>query len=151
MRDEFKYDVFLSHSAKDKAVVRPLAERLRADGVKVWFDEWVLKPGDSLSSGERARVRASKFEEGLERSRVFPLAHRMGEGARRAGESCMSANAFGSDWAQLESGTLRTGQRPFRDLLNKERRFLPLRLDDASPRSWTSRCRPRAFSTTSSS
>ena len=26
------YDVFLSHSAKDKAVVRPLAERLRADG-----------------------------------------------------------------------------------------------------------------------
>ena len=31
----------------------------------------------------------------------------------------------------MESGTLRTGQRPFRDPLNKERRFLPLRLDDA--------------------
>ena len=44
---------------------------------------------------------------------------------------CLSAHAFGSDWAQLESGTLRTGQRPFRDPLNKERRFLPLRLDDA--------------------
>lgn len=42
MPDEFAYDVFLSHSAKDKAVVRPLAERLRADGVKVWFDEWAL-------------------------------------------------------------------------------------------------------------
>ena len=28
----FPYDVFLSHSAKDKAVVRPLAERLRQDG-----------------------------------------------------------------------------------------------------------------------
>ncbi len=26
------YDVFLSHSAQDKAVVRPLAERLRQDG-----------------------------------------------------------------------------------------------------------------------
>ena len=38
----------------------------------------------------------------------------------------MSANAFGSDWAQLESGTFR-----FCDPLNKERRFLPLRLDDA--------------------
>ena len=38
----------------------------------------------------------------------------------------MSAHAFGSDWAQLESGTFR-----FRDPLNKERRFLPLRLDDA--------------------
>ena len=34
MPDEFPYDVFLSHSAKDKAVVRPLAERLGADGVK---------------------------------------------------------------------------------------------------------------------
>ena len=39
---------------------------------------------------------------------------------------CLSANAFGSDWAQLESGTFR-----FRDPLNKERRFLPLRLDNA--------------------
>ena len=36
-----------------------------------------------------------------------------------------SANAFGSDWAQLESGTFR-----FRHPLNKERRFLPQRLDD---------------------
>jgi hypothetical protein len=38
----------------------------------------------------------------------------------------MSANAFGSDWAHLEAGTFR-----FRDPLNKERRFIPLRLDDA--------------------
>ena len=103
MPDSFPYDVFLSHSAKDKAVVRPLAERLRADGVKVWFDEWVLKPGDSIPA---------KIEEGLERSRVLVL--------------CMSASAFGSDWAQLESGTFR-----FRDPQNQERRFLPLRLDDA--------------------
>ena len=48
MPSEFQYDVFLSHSAKDKAVVRPLAERLRQDGLKVWFDEWVFKPGDSI-------------------------------------------------------------------------------------------------------
>ena len=33
----FSYDIFLSHSAKDKAVVRPLAERLRQDGRKVPF------------------------------------------------------------------------------------------------------------------
>ena len=38
----------------------------------------------------------------------------------------MSANAFGSDWAALEAGTFR-----FRDPLNQERRFIPLRLDDA--------------------
>lgn len=103
MAADFQYDVFLSHSAKDKAVVRPLAERLRDDGLNVWFDEWVLKAGDSIPA---------KIEEGLEHSRVLLL--------------CMSANAFGSDWAQLEAGTFR-----FRDPLNKERRFIPLRLDDA--------------------
>ena len=32
MPDEFQFDVFLSHSAKDKVAVRPLAERLRQDG-----------------------------------------------------------------------------------------------------------------------
>ena len=90
MPDEFQFDVFLSPSAKDKAVVRPLAERLRADGVKVWFDEWVLKPGDSI---EKNQSKTAKIEEGLERSRVLGL--------------CMSAHAFGSDWAQLESGMFR--------------------------------------------
>src|SRR5687768_10514609 len=104
MADAFQYDVFLNHSAKDKAVVRPLAERLRKDGLKVWFDEWVLKAGDSIPA---------KIEEGLEHSRVLVL--------------CMSANAFGSDWAQLESHTFR-----FRDPLNKGRRFIPVRLDGAS-------------------
>ena len=69
----------------------------------MWFDEWVLKPGDNIPA---------KIEDGLEHSRVLVL--------------CMSANAFGSDWAQLEAGTFR-----FRDPLNKERRFIPLRLDDA--------------------
>lgn len=102
MADQFNYDVFLSLRSQDKAIVRPLAERLRADGLRVWFDEWVLKPGDSIPA---------KIEEGLEHSRVLVL--------------CMSANAFDSDWAQLESGTFR-----FRDPLNKERRFIPLRLDD---------------------
>jgi len=103
MTDEFDYDVFLSYSSKDKKVVRDVADRLLKDGVKVWFDEWVLKPGDHVPS---------KVEEGLEHSRVLVF--------------CMSANAFGSDWAHLESGTFR-----FRDPLNKKRRFIPLRLDEA--------------------
>ena len=51
MPGEFLYDVFLSQSAKDKrskpptlmhdtggnAVVRDVAERLRNDGLRVWF------------------------------------------------------------------------------------------------------------------
>ena len=101
MAEHFNYDVFLSHSSKDKAIVRDVAERLQADGLRVWFDEWILKPGDSIPS---------KIDEGLEQSRVLVL--------------CMSAQAFGSEWAQLESYTFR-----FRDPLNQERRFLPLRMD----------------------
>ena len=34
MADAFEYDLFLNHSAKDKAVVRPPAERLRKDGLE---------------------------------------------------------------------------------------------------------------------
>ena len=90
MPDEFQYDVFLSHSTKDKAVVCAVAEKLRADALRVWFDEWVLKAGDSIPA---------KIEAGLEKSRALVL--------------CMSANAFGSDWAHLEAGTFR-----FRDPLN---------------------------------
>jgi small GTP-binding protein len=100
--ESFTHDVFLSHSSKDKAVVRELAERLRGDGVRVWFDEWEMKLGDSIPS---------KIESALELSRVLIL--------------CMSKNAFGSDWAALESQTFR-----FRDPLNKQRRFIPVRLDD---------------------
>ncbi len=112
MSDTFQYDVFLSHSAKDKDIVRPLAERLRADGLRVWFEEWEIPPAVPLAQrmGEGSGVRAAKIESGLEHSRVLVL--------------CLSANALGSDWAQLESGTFR-----FRDPLNTERRFIPLRLD----------------------
>jgi hypothetical protein len=34
MPNEFQHDVFLSHSAKDMAVVRPLADRLRKNGLR---------------------------------------------------------------------------------------------------------------------
>lgn len=39
MTETFTYDVFISHSAKDKPVARELAERLKRDGLRVWFDE----------------------------------------------------------------------------------------------------------------
>lgn len=94
MDELFRYVIFLSHSSKDEAVVRPLVERLRKDLFKVWFDDLA---GNSIPT---------MLEEGLERLRVLVL--------------CMSANAFASDWAQLESRTFR-----FRDPLIKERRFFP--------------------------
>ena len=99
---QFKFDVFISYSSRDKAIVHPIAERLKDDGLRVWLDDWEIKPGDNIPH---------KIEEGLEHSGVLVF--------------CMSANAFGSDWTALESQTFR-----FRDPLNKKRRFIPLRLDN---------------------
>jgi len=70
----FLYDVFLNHSSQDKSIVRAVAEQLKNDGLRVWFDEWILKPGDSI---------LARIEEGLEQSRVLVL--------------FMSAHAFGSN------------------------------------------------------
>jgi hypothetical protein len=87
--ETFPYDVFLSHSAKDQAVVRPLEERLRTDGLKVWFDEWVLKPGDSIPA---------KIEEGLEHSRVLVL--------------CLSAQAFWVGLGAVANGPSTINSQP---------------------------------------
>ena len=44
-----KYDVFISHSSEDKdSFVRPLVIELQQLGIKVWYDEFELKLGDSL-------------------------------------------------------------------------------------------------------
>ncbi len=48
--------VYLAHASEDKALVRPIAEYLIANGIDVWFDEWEIEPGDSLRQ---------KMEEGL--------------------------------------------------------------------------------------
>ena len=46
MANDFQFDVFLSHNQADKPRVRPLAERLKGAGLRVWLDEWVIQPGD---------------------------------------------------------------------------------------------------------
>ena len=102
MSKDFKYDVFLSHSGKDKPIVRELAQRLKDDGLHVWFDEWEIRPGDSI---------VSKVDQALEESRTLVLA--------------MSAGTFGSDWTMLEHHTW-----IFLDPSNEDRRFIPVRLDD---------------------
>lgn len=43
------YDFFISHASEDKdSFVRPLANALAALGMKIWYDEFSLKIGDSL-------------------------------------------------------------------------------------------------------
>lgn len=104
MSTAFQYDVFLSHNRADKPRVRALAGRLRSAGLRVWFDEWVIKPGDDIYLS---------IERGLEAARVKVL--------------CLSPDALGSDWVALERSTVL-----FRDPTNTGRRFVPLLLADCN-------------------
>lgn len=75
-----EFDVFISHASEDKdEIVRPLAHALRERGLEVWYDEFVLKIGDSL----RRRV-----DEGISRSRF--------------GLVILSRSFFAKDWPQHE-------------------------------------------------
>ena len=110
MAETFTYDVFISHSSKDKPAARELAERLRRDGLRVWpgvfEDEWEIKPGDAI---------LLKIQEGLEQSRTLVLV--------------MSQHASASEWVTFEHHSVL-----FRDPTNQQRRFIPVRLDDAEIR-----------------
>lgn len=99
----YKFDVFISYSSKDRELVLPIAERLRSDRLRVWFDKWEIRPGAHINA---------KIEAGLNTSRRLVF--------------FMSANAFGSSWTKLESSAYR-----FRDPLNEDLAFLPVRLDEA--------------------
>ncbi|HXY37213.1 MAG TPA: TIR domain-containing protein, partial [Planctomycetaceae bacterium] len=102
MATSFQYDVFLSHSSVDKAAVLELAERLKGDGLRVWLDVWVIQPGDQISV---------MVDRGLAASRRVVLV--------------MSAAALDSEWVTREFHTI-----VFRDPINRQRRLIPLLLDD---------------------
>jgi hypothetical protein len=103
MNREYAFDVFLSHRAQDKPRVRAIAENLREAGLRVWFDEWVVRPGDDIYLA---------IERGLEQSRTLVL--------------CLSRAAIDSAWVDLERSSAL-----FRDPTNTERRFVPLLLEEA--------------------
>jgi hypothetical protein len=79
MAQEFDHDVFLSHNSKDKSAVRALVERLRNDGVRVWFDETSIATGEHIGAA---------LERGLQTSRHIVL--------------IMSPHTFASDWVTAE-------------------------------------------------
>jgi hypothetical protein len=57
-----RYDVFISHASEDKdEFVRPLKQKLEALGLRVWFDESSMKPGDSLRQEIDRGLASSDF------------------------------------------------------------------------------------------
>jgi len=102
--DNFEFDVFLSHNSADKRVVRRLAELLKQAGFTVWLDEWNIAYGDLIPV---------KVQDGIERSRVLML--------------CISSKALESGWVTLEHATA-----IHRDPANRQRRFIPIQIDDCT-------------------
>ncbi|EOR02192.1 TIR domain-containing protein [Acinetobacter sp. ANC 3926] len=77
---EVEYDLFISHASEDKEdFVRPLAETLQQLGIKVWYDEFSLRVGDSLRR---------KIDSGLKNSRY--------------GTVVLSEAFIKKDWTQYE-------------------------------------------------
>lgn len=74
------YDVFISHASEDKdSFVREFAEKLMASRIEVWYDEYSLKPGDSLRR---------EIDKGLSKSRF--------------GIVVFSKHFFSKQWTQYE-------------------------------------------------
>jgi len=57
-----EWDIFISHASEDKeSFVHPLAEELTRLGLRVWYDKFTLKLGDSLREKIDYGLRYSRF------------------------------------------------------------------------------------------
>lgn len=93
------YDVFICHASEDKDnFVRPLAEHLKQQHIDVWYDEFSLSVGDSLSK---------KIDEGLAKSKF--------------GIVVLSPNFFNKPWAERELKGLTA-----REIFEKQDIILPI-------------------------
>lgn len=60
--EDVKYDLFISHASQDKEdFVEPLAEILSEMGLRVWYDDFVLKVGDRLSRSIDKGIANSEY------------------------------------------------------------------------------------------
>lgn len=62
MMEDKKYDLFISHASEDKdEIVRPMATILERLSVRVWYDEFSLQLGDSLTASIDKGLRQSRY------------------------------------------------------------------------------------------
>ncbi|MGD0574998.1 MAG: toll/interleukin-1 receptor domain-containing protein [Anaerolineales bacterium] len=94
--------LFLSYNSGDKDFVRKLAAALSVAGARVWFDEWTIRPGDSIPG---------EIDKGLSQFDSFALV--------------WSEFASKSRWVktEMEAAVARWVQNP-------TQRLIPVRLDN---------------------
>lgn len=98
---QYEWDVFISHASEDKDdFVEALAERLRKEGLSVWYDDFTLTVGDSLRQS---------IDDGLQNSRF--------------GVVVLSKSFFKKNWPQKELDGLVTRER------NGQKVILPIWLN----------------------
>lgn len=102
--DNSAVKIFISHNAKDKATARLLAGLFADRGISFWFDEYEIKPGESITGG---------IGKGIEEYDVFIL--------------MWSAAAKASKWVDTE---LRAAIRKRVD--DTSFRLIPLMLDETA-------------------
>ena len=61
-KQEDEWDVLISHASEDKeAIARPLADALQSKGLRVWYDDFSLRLGDSLRQSIDLGLGRSRF------------------------------------------------------------------------------------------
>jgi hypothetical protein len=99
VEDDTEYDLFISHASQDKAdFVEPLAEILSKMGFRVWYDDFILKVGDSISRS---------IDKGIARSSY--------------GLVVLSPHFFAKQWTERELAGLTT-----REVAGRKKLILPV-------------------------
>lgn len=94
--------VFISHSSEDEECARKIANRLENQDITVWYDEWSLRPGDSI---------VSKIEAGIEDADVLLV--------------LLSEASLESSWVQAEINA------SFNKMVSDENiRLIPVLIED---------------------
>ncbi len=108
MASNFRYDVFIGYAKRDKQLMMALANRLRKDGLRLWFEGWDSN-FDSEEEDEETNINAR--EDALFHSRTLLLG--------------LSENVTALEWSSFQRHAA-----IFRDPAASDRKFIPLRLDN---------------------
>jgi len=94
---EKKFDIFISYPRQEKEWVRNLVKALSEQGLKVWYDETEMRPGDSF---------IKQFEEGLRKSSNVVI--------------IITREATRSNWMALELGAALGLHKPLIPIVSED-------------------------------